>query len=89
MWTMQNNIAFDNIFIGDDIEEAKKFASDFYFAKHEKEIELEKEKVIDYYLFYFRLLLIAQKPMRKLKMPPSIMFGPLLRLVISATLLKK
>ncbi|KAK4128759.1 Calreticulin-domain-containing protein [Parathielavia appendiculata] len=50
IWTMQNNILFDNIYIGHSVEEAKKFADETFFKKHPVEKALEeadKPKVED------------------------------------------
>jgi len=43
IWTMQNDILFDNIFIGHSVEDAEKFADETFKEKHpiEKLIELE------------------------------------------------
>ena len=41
LWTMQNDIMFDNIFIGHSVEEADKFAKKYWFPKHEAELALE------------------------------------------------
>lgn len=34
IWTMQNNILFDNIYIGHSVEDAKKLAQETFFEKH-------------------------------------------------------
>ncbi len=34
IWTMQNDILFDNIYIGHSIEDAEKFADETFKAKH-------------------------------------------------------
>jgi len=50
IWTMQNDILFDNIYIGHSIADAEKFAQETFFEKHpiEQLIELaEKPKVED------------------------------------------
>ncbi|XXG99074.1 hypothetical protein Hte_005408 [Hypoxylon texense] len=50
LWTMQNDILFDNIYIGHSIEEAEKFAQETFFKKSavEKALEdAEKPKVDD------------------------------------------
>ncbi|KAL1844279.1 hypothetical protein VTJ49DRAFT_2336 [Mycothermus thermophilus] len=47
---MQNNILFDNIYIGHSVEDAKKFADETFFKKHVVETaleEAEKPKVED------------------------------------------
>ena len=38
---MQNNILFDNIYIGHSVEEARKFAEETFFEKHPIEQLLE------------------------------------------------
>ena len=43
IWTMQNNILFDNIYIGHSIEDAEKFAQETFFEKHPVEQLLELE----------------------------------------------
>jgi len=50
IWTMQNDILFDNIYIGHSVADAEKFAQETFFEKHpiEQLIELaEKPKVED------------------------------------------
>ncbi|KAE8444995.1 hypothetical protein EG329_014001 [Mollisiaceae sp. DMI_Dod_QoI] len=50
IWTMQNDILFDNIYIGHSIEDAEKFADETFKAKHpiEELLEIEsKPKVED------------------------------------------
>ncbi|KAH8675852.1 calreticulin family protein [Xylariales sp. PMI_506] len=50
IWTMQNDILFDNIYIGHSVEEAEKFAEETFLVKHPQEqlIELaEKPKKDD------------------------------------------
>ncbi|TVY42293.1 Calnexin-like protein [Lachnellula subtilissima] len=50
IWTMQNDILFDNIYIGHSIADAEKFAQETFFEKHpiEQLVELaEKPKVED------------------------------------------
>jgi calnexin len=47
---MQNNILFDNIYVGHSVEDAKKFADETFFKKHPVEKALEdadKPKVED------------------------------------------
>lgn len=47
IWTMQNDILFDNIYIGHSVADAEKFAQETFFEKHpvEQLIELaEKPK---------------------------------------------
>lgn len=39
---MQNDILFDNIYIGNSVEEARKFAEETFFKKHAVEEALEK-----------------------------------------------
>ncbi|KAK0618365.1 Calreticulin family-domain-containing protein [Bombardia bombarda] len=34
IWTMQNNILFDNIYIGHSVEDARKLADETFFKKH-------------------------------------------------------
>ncbi|RDL36624.1 putative calcium-binding protein cnx1 [Venustampulla echinocandica] len=41
IWTMQNDILFDNIYIGHSIKDAEKFAEDTFFKKHPVEQLLE------------------------------------------------
>ncbi|KAI6358446.1 hypothetical protein MCOR25_007321 [Pyricularia grisea] len=41
IWTMQNDILFDNIYIGHSVEEARKFAEETFFEKHPIEQLLE------------------------------------------------
>lgn len=43
IWTMQNDILFDNIFIGHSVEDAEKFAQATFFEKHPIEELLELE----------------------------------------------
>jgi len=48
IWTMQNDILFDNIYIGHSVEDAQKFADETFFEKHpiEQLVELaEKPKI--------------------------------------------
>ncbi|KAG5439162.1 hypothetical protein PCANB_001461 [Pneumocystis canis] len=52
LWTMQNDILFDNIYIGHSIEEAEKFAESTFGIKYKNEItqetgNAEEEKVSD------------------------------------------
>ncbi|KAI1858374.1 uncharacterized protein JN550_012739 [Neoarthrinium moseri] len=50
IWTMQNNILFDNIYIGHSVEEADKLAQETFHEKHPQEQLLEladKPKVED------------------------------------------
>ncbi|KAL2139981.1 hypothetical protein VTI28DRAFT_4411 [Corynascus sepedonium] len=50
IWTMQNNILFDNIYVGHSVEDAKKLAEETFFKKHPVEKALEeadKPKVED------------------------------------------
>ncbi|EFX05243.1 calnexin precursor [Grosmannia clavigera kw1407] len=50
IWTMQNDILFDNIYIGHSVEDARKFAEETYFQKItvEKAVEqAEKPKAED------------------------------------------
>ncbi|EGS18750.1 uncharacterized protein CTHT_0053590 [Thermochaetoides thermophila DSM 1495] len=42
LWTMQNNILFDNIYVGHSIEDARKFAEETFFKKHPVEKALEE-----------------------------------------------
>ncbi|KAM7207026.1 Calreticulin family domain containing protein [Rhypophila sp. PSN 637] len=42
IWTMQNNILFDNIYIGNSVEDARKLAEETFFKKHAIEEALEK-----------------------------------------------
>ncbi|KAI0012938.1 calreticulin precursor [Xylariaceae sp. FL0662B] len=42
IWTMQNDILFDNIYIGHSIEEAEKLANETFFKKHAVEKALEE-----------------------------------------------
>jgi len=42
IWTMQNGIEFDNIYIGHSVAEADKYAADFK-AKHEREVAAHAE----------------------------------------------
>ncbi len=41
IWTMQNDILFDNIYIGHSVEDAEKFAQETFFEKHSIESLLE------------------------------------------------
>ncbi|GAB1310453.1 hypothetical protein MFIFM68171_00663 [Madurella fahalii] len=41
IWTMQNNILFDNIYIGHSVEDARKLADETFFKKHPIEEALE------------------------------------------------
>lgn len=41
IWTMQNNILFDNIYIGHSVEEARKLADETFFVKQPVEKALE------------------------------------------------
>ncbi|KAK4116374.1 Calreticulin-domain-containing protein [Canariomyces notabilis] len=41
IWTMQNNIMFDNIYIGHSVEDARKLADETFFKKHPVETALE------------------------------------------------
>jgi calnexin len=41
IWTMQNNIMFDNIYIGHSVEDAEKFAAETFQLKHAVEQALE------------------------------------------------
>ncbi|KAK4193528.1 Calreticulin family-domain-containing protein [Podospora australis] len=41
LWTMQNNILFDNIYVGHSVEDAKKLAEETFFKKHPVEEALE------------------------------------------------
>jgi calnexin len=43
IWTMQNDILFDNIYIGHSVEDAEKFAQETFFEKHPIEQLLELE----------------------------------------------
>ncbi|ERS98008.1 hypothetical protein HMPREF1624_06181 [Sporothrix schenckii ATCC 58251] len=50
IWTMQNDILFDNIYIGHSVEDARKLAEETFFEKHSVEQLLEladKPKVED------------------------------------------
>jgi calnexin len=49
IWTMQNDILFDNIYIGHSVEDAQKFADETFFEKHpiEQLIELESKPKAD------------------------------------------
>ncbi|KAK3328963.1 putative calcium-binding protein precursor cnx1 [Apodospora peruviana] len=42
IWTMQNNILFDNIYIGNSVQDAKKLADETFFKKHAVEKLLEE-----------------------------------------------
>ena len=42
IWTMQNDILFDNIYIGHSVEDAKKFADETFHKKHAVEQVLEQ-----------------------------------------------
>ncbi|EGO53734.1 hypothetical protein NEUTE1DRAFT_74601 [Neurospora tetrasperma FGSC 2508] len=42
IWTMQNNILFDNIYIGHSVEDAKALADETFFKKHPVEEKLEE-----------------------------------------------
>ncbi|KAL2133050.1 hypothetical protein VTI74DRAFT_2989 [Chaetomium olivicolor] len=42
IWTMQNNILFDNIYVGHSVEDAKKLAEETFFKKHPVEKALEE-----------------------------------------------
>jgi len=42
IWTMQNNILFDNIYIGHSVEDARKLAEETFFEKHPHEQLLEQ-----------------------------------------------
>ena len=44
---MQNNILFDNIYIGHSEEDAKKFAEETWVVKYEIEKEAEAEEAND------------------------------------------
>lgn len=47
IWTMQNDILFDNIYIGHSVEEARQFADETFFVKHPHEkrlLEADKPK---------------------------------------------
>ena len=46
---MQNDILFDNIYVGHSIEDAQKFADETFFEKHpiEKLLELESKPKVD------------------------------------------
>jgi calnexin len=41
IWTMQNDILFDNIYIGHSVEDAEKFAAETFKVKHPIELALE------------------------------------------------
>ncbi|KAK1752457.1 Calnexin [Echria macrotheca] len=41
LWTMQNNILFDNIYIGHSVDDARKLAQETFFKKHPVEEYLE------------------------------------------------
>ncbi|KAK3337023.1 Calreticulin family-domain-containing protein [Cercophora scortea] len=41
IWTMQNNILFDNIYIGHSVDDARKLAEESFFKKHAIEEQLE------------------------------------------------
>ncbi|KAK4168501.1 Calreticulin family-domain-containing protein [Cladorrhinum sp. PSN259] len=41
LWTMQNNILFDNIYVGHSVDDAKKLAEETFFKKHPVEEALE------------------------------------------------
>lgn len=41
IWTMQNGITFDNIYIGHSVEDAEKFAKETWGVKHPVEVALE------------------------------------------------
>lgn len=49
IWTMQNDILFDNIYIGHSIEDAEKFAQETFHEKHpiEQLLELESKPKVD------------------------------------------
>ncbi|KAH6853798.1 Calreticulin family-domain-containing protein [Chaetomium sp. MPI-CAGE-AT-0009] len=42
IWTMQNDILFDNIYVGHSVEDAKKLAEETFFKKHPVEKALEE-----------------------------------------------
>lgn len=42
IWTMQNNILFDNIYIGHSVDDARKLAEETFFKKHPVEQFLEE-----------------------------------------------
>ncbi|KAK4202290.1 Calreticulin family-domain-containing protein [Triangularia verruculosa] len=42
IWTMQNNILFDNIYIGHSVDDARKLADETFFKKHPVEEALEE-----------------------------------------------
>ena len=42
IWTMQNDILFDNIYIGNSVDEARKLAEETFFKKHAIEEALEQ-----------------------------------------------
>ena len=44
LWTMSEDILFDNLYVGHSVEDARKFAEDTYFVK--KALEDEAEKAI-------------------------------------------
>jgi len=41
IWTMQNNILFDNIYVGHSVEDARQLADETFFKKHAVEEALE------------------------------------------------
>jgi len=43
IWTMQDKITFDNIYVGNDIEDAFRFAEETWKVKHDVEEKLEGE----------------------------------------------
>lgn len=50
LWTMQDDILFDNIYIGHSVEDARAFAEETFFEKHPHELLAElasKPKIID------------------------------------------
>jgi calnexin len=49
IWTMQNNILFDNIYIGHSVADAEKFAEETFNEKHpiEQLLELESKPKVD------------------------------------------
>ncbi|KAH6650702.1 Calreticulin family-domain-containing protein [Chaetomium tenue] len=42
IWTMQNDILFDNIYVGHSVDDAKKLAEETFFKKHPVEKALEE-----------------------------------------------
>lgn len=42
IWTMQNDILFDNIYIGHSIEDAEKLRKETFDLKHPVEVALEE-----------------------------------------------